>query len=218
MSAARASQVRCKCRKKKKARKETEDVTLNEKDLCDNVDVDAGSFDPFYVVDNGNNIGNDNVNVEGGSFDPFDYNNDGEADNHGEGGTEGVGIGGRYEEESRLIDPSETWREIEDYFNDSNLWPKPSTDFFLRDTKKKGDGMKAIVYRALINPRQDSNFDLLLCEDETLYHFHLTSTFHGMPKDKVVEAVTATNLHMVTQALEEKISEADTLRESSMIL
>lgn len=153
-----------------------------------------------------------NLDSEGDNDSALDVD-DSKGDVNDSGGDQQVDLGEDDEESPLMDDQSEMKMKqaIEDHFNDESLWSDASRKFFQRENRKAGDGKKGIIFNALINHQQELDFDIL-SEKDTNYHFHLTSTFHGMPQSKVHD-VTAANHHMVKTAVEQKESVTNTLRQ-----
>ena len=100
--------------------------------------------------------------------------------------------------------------DIDNYFSDKMIWPDRSRKFFLREHRKDGDGKRGLIYNALVDSKVDTNFSPLTDAD-IQYHFHLTSTYQGMPVSKAQD-VTAVSHHIVKQGVEEQKAELDLLR------
>jgi len=120
-----------------------------------------------------------NLDSEGDNHSALDVN-DSKGDVNDSGGDQQVDLGEDDEESPLMDDQSKMKQAIEDHFNNPSLWSEASRKFFQRENRKAGDGKKGIVYNALIDPKQELDFDLL-SEKEPNYQYHLTSTFHGMP-------------------------------------
>lgn len=182
-SAKKPSQVRCSCPKKKK--RKTED-TVSLENIQDEGDIQVnGQHEKAY------DEGLDHDNQGGMDFDSDDAV--------------------PFEESPLVGELSPVDPFIVNYFNDSDLWPKASKKFFLREHRNKGDGKKGIIYNALIDKKQESDFGLLP-EKEQEYHMHLTATFHSM-QQSMIHNVTSANHYMVKEGVQKRKSEVDMMRE-----
>ena len=72
---------------------------------------------------------------------------------------------------------------INTHFDNGNEWPNPSKRFFTRETIRKGDGLRGLVYNALIDSKRMTDFSGL-SEEEMHYHLHITSINHGLLQTK----------------------------------
>lgn len=184
-SAKKPSQVGCTCSKKKK--RKTEDTAPPE-NINDEGDIQVnGQHEEAY------DEGFDHDNGQAG----MDLDSDNPA--HVEESPLMVG------EPITSVDPF-----IVNHFNDSDLWPEASKKFFLREHRNKGDGKKGIIYNALIDKEQESDFGLLP-EKEQEYHMHLTATYHSM-QQSMIHNVTSANHYMVKEGVQKRRAEADVMR------
>ena len=64
-------------------------------------------------------------------------------------------------------------------FASKDEWPSASGKFFLRENRREGDGVKGLIYNALIDRKRVSEFGGLGM-DEVHHHLHITSLHHGI--------------------------------------
>lgn len=98
-------------------------------------------------------------------------------------------------------------QKVEDYFTKN--FPKHSAKYFSREHRKRFDGRKGLITNALVHKDIDSNFDV--SEEETHYHLHLTSMFHGLHQSKLHD-IASTNEHMVREGVRQEKTMADMLK------
>mgnify|MGYP007004894143 FL=1 len=72
---------------------------------------------------------------------------------------------------------------ITTHFDNRDEWPNPSKRFFTREHNRKGDGLRGLVYNALIDSKRMTDFSGL-SEEEMHYHLHITSIHHGLLQSK----------------------------------
>ena len=72
---------------------------------------------------------------------------------------------------SHLVSMSE-FPSSKSIFNDSNEWPEQSAKFFVCDSETQGNGLRGVVYNALIDSKSSCGFHNLQIE-EMFFHLHI---------------------------------------------
>jgi hypothetical protein len=101
---------------------------------------------------------------------------------------------------------------IRTLFADKSEWPPKSGSFFLREHEKQGDGVRGLVFRALIDHKANTDFDSL-SDNEVHHHMHVAKTHKGMSNSKSID-VCAMTKHVVKQGRIQSEMKFKQLRES----
>ncbi len=89
-------------------------------------------------------------------------------------------------------------------FNDSDEWPTQNANFFVRQIKQQGNGLRGVVYNALIDSKISCGFHNLQIK-EMFFHLHI-ATLHSNISQKNCQNVYKFISYMVKQH-QEKIKE-----------
>ena len=92
-------------------------------------------------------------------------------------------------------------------FNDSNEWPCQSANFFVRDIEQQGNGLRGVVYNAVMDSKRSCGFHNLQIE-EMFFHLHI-ATLHNNISQKSSQNVNKVISYMVKQHQEEIKEERD---------
>jgi hypothetical protein len=92
-------------------------------------------------------------------------------------------------------------------FNDSNEWPCQSANFFVREIEQEGNGLRGVVYNALIDLKRSCGFHNLQIE-EMFFHLHI-GTLHNNISQKNSQNVNKVISYLVKQHQEEIKEERD---------
>ncbi len=86
-------------------------------------------------------------------------------------------------------------------FNDSSEWPGQSAKFFVGEIEEQGNGLRGVVYNALIDSKRSCGFHNLQIE-EMFFHLHI-ATLHNNISQKNSENVNKVISYIVKQHQEE---------------
>ena len=92
-------------------------------------------------------------------------------------------------------------------FNDSNEWPEQSAKILGREIETQGNGLRGVVYNALIDSKRSCGFHNLQIE-EMFFHLHI-ATLHNNISQKNSQNVNKVISYMVKQHQEEIKEERD---------
>ena len=83
--------------------------------------------------------------------------------------------------------PSSSMYQTRLLFSQSGEWPERSKKFFVREFTNQGDGLRGLVYNALISRTRESDFSSL--RDEEMYqHLHIAGVYLGLSQSKAIRA------------------------------
>ena len=101
---------------------------------------------------------------------------------------------------------------ITTHFDNRNEWPNPSKRFFTREHIRKGDGLRGLVYNALIDSKRMTDFSGL-SEEEMHYHLHITSIHHGLLQSKSRDVCAMTD-HVLRIGQQQRTELEQTMKEA----
>ena len=73
--------------------------------------------------------------------------------------------------------------EIETFFGRDDTWSDASRKYFIREHRRKGDGLRGLVINSLLDQHRSNDFTNL-SEDKMYRHLHISHVHYGLPQAK----------------------------------